>query len=86
VRVTGGPPRSAVRPVVWSDLLARCVAMPLRGDDVARHPLRRIEARARHELPVRAYPAAIPAVATAFGLSPEGASTRSRHSTRCSTR
>jgi predicted ATPase len=37
--------------------------MPLRGDDVARHPVRRVEARAGHELVERHYPASIPAVA-----------------------
>lgn len=88
--------------------------MPLRGPDVARHPVRRVEARAGHELSPRRYPASIPAVAqllrdgldlgpgatllvgengsgkstlveavaTAFGLSPEGGSTHSRHSSR----
>ena len=88
--------------------------MPLRGEDVPRHPVRRVEARAGHEVPTGAYPASIPAVAqvladgldlgpgvtflvgengsgkstlveaiaTAYGLSPEGGSTHSRHSTR----
>ena len=88
--------------------------MPLRGDDVPRHPVRRVEARAGHDLSPRAYPASIPAVAqvladgldlgpgvtflvgengsgkstiveavaTSFGLSPEGGSTHSQHSTR----
>src|SRR6478609_5139079 len=88
--------------------------MPLRGQDFARHPVRRIEARAGHELPPHRYPASIPAVAQvlrdgldlapgvtflvgengsgkstlveaaaiAYGLSPEGGSTHSRHSTR----
>jgi predicted ATPase len=88
--------------------------MPLRGDDVARHPVRRVEARAGHDLVGHHYPASIPAVAqvlgdgldlapgvtflvgengsgkstlveavaTAYGLSPEGGSTHSRHSTR----
>ena len=88
--------------------------MPLRGEDVARHPVRRVEARAGHDLVDDRYPASIPAVAqvlrdgldlapgvtfvvgengsgkstlveavaTAFGLSPEGGSTHSRHSTR----
>lgn len=88
--------------------------MPLRGQDVARHPVRRVEARAGHELVAHGYPASIPAVAqllgdgldlgpgvtflvgengsgkstlveavaTAFGLSPEGGSTHSRHSSR----
>lgn len=88
--------------------------MPLRGPDVVRHPVRRVEARAGHELSPRRYPASIPAVAqllrdgldlgpgatllvgengsgkstlveavaTAFGLSPEGGSTHSRHSSR----
>ena len=88
--------------------------MPLRGQDVARHPVRRIEARTGHELPAHRYPASIPAVAQvlrdgldlgpgvtflvgengsgkstlveavaiAFGLSPEGGSTHSRHSSR----
>src|SRR6478735_7218078 len=37
--------------------------MPLRGQDFARHPVRRIEARAGHELPDHRYPASIPAVA-----------------------
>ncbi|GAA5121640.1 AAA family ATPase [Alloalcanivorax gelatiniphagus] len=90
------------------------VAMPLRGQDVARHPVRRVEGRAGHDLAPGSYPASIPAVAqvlregldlgpgvtllvgengsgkstlveavaTAFGLSPEGGSTHSRHSTR----
>ncbi len=89
-------------------------AMPLRGDDVPRHPVRRVEARAGHDFHPGAYPAAIPAVAqvltdgldlgpgvtflvgengsgkstiveavaTAFGLSPEGGSTHSQHSNR----
>ncbi|WP_299928659.1 AAA family ATPase [uncultured Nocardioides sp.] len=88
--------------------------MPLRGQDVARHPVRRVEARAGHELAAHRYPASIPAVtqvlrdgldlgpgvtflvgengsgkstlveavAIAFGLSPEGGSTHSRHSSR----
>ena len=88
--------------------------MPLRGDDVPRHPVRRVEARADHDLTPRSYPASIPAVAqvladgldlgpgvtflvgengsgkstiveavaTSFGLSPEGGSTHSQHSTR----
>jgi predicted ATPase len=88
--------------------------MPLRGQDVARHPVRRIEARAGHELPEHRYPASIPAVAQvlrdgldlapgvtflvgengsgkstlveaaaiAYGLSPEGGSTHSQHTTR----
>ena len=88
--------------------------MPLRGPDVARHPVRRVEARAGHELALQHYPASVPAVAQvlrdgldlgpgvtflvgengsgkstlveavaiAFGLSPEGGSTHSRHSTR----
>lgn len=88
--------------------------MPLRGDDVPRHPVRRVEARSGHELRPDTYPATIPAVAqvlaegldlgpgvtflvgengsgkstlveavaTSFGLSPEGGSTHSRHSTR----
>jgi predicted ATPase len=88
--------------------------MPLRGPDVARHPVRRVEARSGHELVARRYPASIPAVAQvlrdgldlepgvtflvgengsgkstlveavaiAYGLSPEGGSTHSRHSTR----
>ena len=88
--------------------------MPLRGDDVPRHPVRRVEAHAGHELSPGAYPASIPAVAqvladgldlgpgvtflvgengsgkstiveavaTSFGLSPEGGSTHSQHSTR----
>ena len=92
----------------------RLVAMPLRGEDVPRHPVRRVEARADHDLAPRSYPASIPAVAqvladgldlgpgvtflvgengsgkstlveavaTAFGLSPEGGSTHSQHSTR----
>lgn len=90
------------------------VVMPLRGEDVARHPVRRVEAREDHDLAPGSYPASIPAVAqvlrdgldlgpgvtflvgengsgkstlveavaTAFGLSPEGGSTHSRHSTR----
>ena len=37
--------------------------MPLRGQDVARHPVRRIEARAGHELAPHRYPGSIPAVA-----------------------
>jgi predicted ATPase len=88
--------------------------MPFRGDDVLRHPVRRVEARPGHDLPRRSYPASIPAVAqvladgldlgpgvtflvgengsgkstlveaiaTSFGLSPEGGSTHSQHSTR----
>ena len=88
--------------------------MPLRGDDVPRHPVRRVEARPDHDLVPTSYPASIPAVAqlmaggldlgpgvtflvgengsgkstiveavaTAFGLSPEGGSTHSQHSTR----
>jgi predicted ATPase len=88
--------------------------MPMRGADVPRHPVRRAEARAGHDLRPDAYPASIPAVAqvldeglelgpgvtflvgengsgkstiveavaVAFGLSPEGGSTGSRHSTR----
>lgn len=88
--------------------------MPLRGQDVARHPVRRVEARAGHALTPHRYPASIPAVsqvlrdgldlgpgvtflvgengsgkstlveavAIAFGLSPEGGSTHSRHSSR----
>ena len=88
--------------------------MPLRGDDVPRHPVRRVEARAGHDLSPTSYPASIPAVAqvladgldlapgvtflvgengsgkstiveavaTSFGLSPEGGSTHSQHSTR----
>lgn len=88
--------------------------MPLRGPDVVRHPVRRVEARTGHDLSPHGYPASIPAVAqvlrdgldlgpgatflvgengsgkstlveavaTAFGLSPEGGSTHSRHSTR----
>ena len=88
--------------------------MPLRGQDVARHPVRRVEARAGHALATHRYPASIPAVAQvlrdgldlgpgvtflvgengsgkstlveavaiAFGLSPEGGSTHSRHSSR----
>ncbi len=88
--------------------------MPLRGGDVPRHPVRRVEARAGHEVRSSSYPASIPAVAqvlaegldlgpgvtflvgengsgkstlveaiaTAYGLSPEGGSTHSMHSTR----
>ncbi|NYE37986.1 putative ATPase [Nocardioides cavernae] len=88
--------------------------MPWRGEDITRHPVRRVEARRGHELAPRGYPASIPAVAqvlaegldlgpgvtflvgengsgkstlveavaTAYGLSPEGGSTHSRHSTR----
>ena len=88
--------------------------MPMRGDEVPRHPVRRIEARAGHEVRAGTYPASIPAVAqvladgldlgpgvtflvgengsgkstlveavaTAYGLSPEGGSTHSMHSTR----
>ncbi|RYC05269.1 AAA family ATPase [Nocardioides zhouii] len=88
--------------------------MPMRGDDVPRHPVRRVEARAGHELRPGSYPASIPAIAqvladgldlgpgvtflvgengsgkstlvgaiaTAYGLSPEGGSTHSMHSTR----
>jgi len=88
--------------------------MPLRGEDVARHPVRRIEARRDHDLAPDRYPASVPAVAQvlregldlapgvtflvgengsgkstlveavaiAFGLSPEGGSTHSRHATR----
>jgi predicted ATPase len=88
--------------------------MPLRGEDVPRHPVRRVEADAGTPLPPDRYPAANPAVAqvladgldlgpgvtflvgengsgkstlveaiaTAFGLSPEGGSTHSMHSTR----
>ena len=88
--------------------------MPLRGADVPRHPVRRVEARAGHDLHPGSYPASIPAVsqlmedgldlgpgvtflvgengsgkstiveaiARAFGLSPEGGSTHSQHSTR----
>ncbi len=88
--------------------------MPLRGQDVPRHPVRRVEPHAAHALPPDHYPASIPAVAQvlsggldlepgvtflvgengsgkstlveavamAFGLSPEGGSTHSRHSTR----
>jgi predicted ATPase len=88
--------------------------MPLRGQDVARHPVRRVEARAGHALSDHRYPGSIPAVAQllrdgldlgpgvtflvgengsgkstlveavaiAFGLSPEGGSTHSRHSSR----
>lgn len=88
--------------------------MPRRGDDVPRHPVRRVEADPDRPLVPDRYPASIPAVAqvlttgldlgpgvtflvgengsgkstlveaiaTAFGLSPEGGSTHSRHSTR----
>ncbi|NPC44442.1 AAA family ATPase [Nocardioides sp. zg-1230] len=88
--------------------------MPLRGQDVARHPVRRVEASAGQALAAHRYPASIPAVAQvlrdgldlgpgvtflvgengsgkstlveavaiAFGLSPEGGSTHSRHSSR----
>ena len=88
--------------------------MALRGEEVPRHPVRRVQARPGHELSPDAYPASIPAVAqvlgegldlepgvtflvgengsgkstiveavaTSFGLSPEGGSTHSRHSTR----
>jgi predicted ATPase len=102
------------RPVAGVRALARLGGMPLRGGDVARHPVRRVEGRAGHDLAPRRYPASIPAVAqvlregldltpgvtllvgengsgkstlveavaTAFGLSPEGGSTHSRHSTR----
>ncbi|WP_322921907.1 AAA family ATPase [Nocardioides renjunii] len=88
--------------------------MPLRGGDVPRHPVRRVEAGSAHGLRRDSYPASIPAVAqvldegldlgpgvtflvgengsgkstlveavaTAFGLSPEGGSVHSRHSTR----
>ncbi len=88
--------------------------MAMRGDDFPRHPVRRVEARAGHDVRPGTYPASIPAVAqllaegldlgpgvtflvgengsgkstiveaiaTAFGLSPEGGSTHSRHSTR----
>ena len=88
--------------------------MPLREPDVPRHPVRRVQARAGHDLHPGHYPAAIPAVAqvlsdgldlgpgvtflvgengsgkstlveavaTAYGLSPEGGSTHSQHSTR----
>ena len=37
--------------------------MPLRGEDVPRHPVRRVEADAGTPLPPDRYPAAIPAVA-----------------------
>ena len=88
--------------------------MPLRGQDVARHPVRRVEASGGQALAAHRYPASIPAVAQvlrdgldlgpgvtflvgengsgkstlveavaiAFGLSPEGGSTHSRHSSR----
>jgi predicted ATPase len=88
--------------------------MPLRGHDVARHPVRRVEPRVGHDLVAHRYPVSIPAVtqvlrdgldlgpgvtflvgengsgkstlveavAIAFGLSPEGGSTHSRHSSR----
>ncbi|HEY0645417.1 MAG TPA: AAA family ATPase [Nocardioides sp.] len=88
--------------------------MPLRGADVPRHPVRRVEADPGRPLDAGSYPGAIPAVAqvlaegldldpgvtflvgengsgkstiveavaTAFGLSPEGGSSHSRHSTR----
>jgi predicted ATPase len=88
--------------------------MSFRGADVPRHPVRRVEPRADHDLAADHYPAVIPAVAQvladgldlepgvtflvgengsgkstlveavalAFGLSPEGGSTHSRHSTR----
>ena len=88
--------------------------MPLRGADVPRHPVRRVEPRAGHDLRPDSYPGSIPAVAqvldegldlepgvtfvvgengsgkstlveavaTSYGLSPEGGSTHSRHSTR----
>ena len=88
--------------------------MPLRGHDVARHPVRRVEARVGHDLVAHRYPVSIPAVtqvlrdgldlgpgvtflvgengsgkstlveavAIAFGFSPEGGSTHSRHSSR----
>ena len=36
--------------------------MPLRGADVPRHPVRRVEARAGHDLHPGSYPASIPAV------------------------
>lgn len=94
--------------------VATVTGMPMRGDDVPRHPVRRAEARAGHVLRPDSYPASIPAVAqvlaegldlgpgvtflvgengsgkstiveaiaVAFGLSPEGGSTGSRHSTR----
>ena len=88
--------------------------MALRGEDVPRHPVRRVEADPGRPLDPDRYPAAIPAVAhvlsagldlspgvtfvvgengsgkstiveavaTAFGLSPEGGSSHSRHSSR----
>jgi predicted ATPase len=88
--------------------------MALRGDDVPRHPVRRVEADPGRPLDPAGYPGAIPAVAqvltegldlspgvtflvgengsgkstiveavaTAFGLSPEGGSSHSRHSSR----
>jgi predicted ATPase len=88
--------------------------MSLKGEDLPRHPVRRVEGRVGHALGADAYPASIPAVAqvlsegldlgpgatflvgengsgkstlveaiaTSFGLSPEGGSTHSQHSTR----
>ena len=90
------------------------VRMALRGEDVPRHPVRRVEADPGRPLDPDRYPGAIPAVAhvltqgldlspgvtflvgengsgkstiveavaTAFGLSPEGGSSHSRHSSR----
>lgn len=37
--------------------------MPMRGAEVPRHPVRRVEARADHTLAPDHYPASIPAVA-----------------------
>ncbi|MCY7401205.1 MAG: AAA family ATPase [Nocardioides sp.] len=88
--------------------------MPLTGADVPRHPVRRVQAVAGHDLAADSYPASVPgvaqlledgldllpgvtflvgengsgkstiveAVATAFGMSPEGGSTHSQHSSR----
>lgn len=88
--------------------------MALRGGELMRHPVRRVEADPAAPLPAGRYPSTIPAVAqvlaegldlgpgvtflvgengsgkstlveavaTAFGMSPEGGSTHSRHSTR----
>ena len=99
-----------------SGVTARLSRMPLSGADVARHPVRRVQAAADGELCPDAYPATIPAVAqilgggldlapgvtflvgengsgkstiveavaTAFGMSPEGGSTHSQHSSRSS--
>lgn len=59
------PPGDA-RMSVWgrlSGVLARLALMPMRGDDVPRHPVRRAEAHPDQQLPPDRYPGSIPAVA-----------------------